>query len=65
MSINTVVPQTSTPLTLTLDAAAVSIVPLVFLKVLPIIATIFTIVYLGMQIVTWVVNKKWTRRNDG
>lgn len=48
---------------LALDGIAVLIVPAVFLKILPVVATTFTVIWLGMQMWTWIINKKWKRRD--
>ena len=52
------------PVSLGGDVAAAALIPAAYFGILPPIAAGLTIIWIGLQILTWVVNKGWKPRND-
>lgn len=49
----------TSPVSLGGDTVAVAIIPLTWMHYLPDAAAFATLVWVGLQVYTWVINKKW------
>lgn len=54
----------TSPVSLGGDAVAVAIIPLAWTHVLPDAAALATLIWVGLQVYTWIVNKGWKPKND-
>jgi len=54
----------TSPVSLGGDTVAVAIIPLAWMNYLPSAAAGLTLIWLGLQIYTWIINKNWKPRND-